>query len=692
MDTFLQTPQVMLELLTNPVYWAVLIAAVVISGPIGLIPGVGSTTLLAIAIPFLVLNVDPVLGMVFVAGLISLGNTMDSTPAVLMGYPSAQTQVSYLEGHQLARRGLAAHTLGATYIVSSIGGIIGAFTLALIMPVMRPIMVNFSFAEISAMVLFGVGMVAALSRGAVLRGLAAGTIGVLMATIGTSAHSAIPRFNFGEAYLISGLPLIPVLLGVFALPEIIDLAMSRRPIAQAGVFNNREVLRGARDGFRRWRTIPRQSLFGVFLGAVPGIGGAVIDWLAYAFGIAFSKDKSQFGTGSLDGVLFAESAQSSKEAGQAIPTLAFGIPGGAVWALALAALIGYGISPGLSMLDQHLDITVGIILTIGVGNLLAAMLALSVAAPLAKFTLIPYPFVAGILFPLMFLSAFQASFNVADIYVLLGAGALGMGMKWFGWPRPPLILGFILGPILEANLWTAIQIDGPWVYFVRPWAGTIMFLGVVIAAYLLWMMNRGQAGTSSDAATTAPSIAGGAPDGTSEEALPAAKRTPRLNFQWRWEYAFWLALLAWVGGVVFSEVLGLKSEVARFLPFWTSLAFFVILAVIAVKEVLKPRQEAKGLMDLGMRTGTDRKAALALARMGAWIAGFLVLMGFIGFQVSTMVFAAAFILGNLDWPWRRRLLWAMLPVGILAVVVFGVLENALHPIWPNPFIRDALFS
>ena len=337
MDTLAQSGSYIAEFLTDPTFWLLLFAAVLLAGPVGMIPGVGTLTVVAIALPFVVLNLEPALGIVFIAGILSLNNTMDAIPAVLLGYPTAATQVTFLEGHQLALRGEGARTLGAVYAVSAIGGLVSAFILALVMPAIRPFIVNFSYAEITVMALFGIGMVSALSRGAVLKGLVAAVFGLLVTTIGITAFSMVPRFTFGEIYLNEGLPLIPVLLGIFALPEVVDLSMTRRAVAEHGDVSVREVLSGVRYGLKHWVVAIRQGLIGVTLGIIPGVGSGVIDWMSYALGVSLTKDKSQFGKGSLDGVLFAESAQNAQNAGQAVPTLAFGIPGSVAWALILAA-------------------------------------------------------------------------------------------------------------------------------------------------------------------------------------------------------------------------------------------------------------------------------------------------------------------------------------------------------------------
>jgi len=221
--------------LANPIYWTSIGGAVVLAVLVGLIPGVSATLLMAIAIPFIVFNIsDPVVGIVMLATITGVNNTLDSIPAVLLGMPSGSTQVTYLEGHQLARQGRAAHTLGAVYAVSALGGIIGAACLFLAIPIIRPFILSFGHSEIAAVALVGLAMIAALSRGAIVKGLLAAMFGVLMSTVGIAPTLGTRRFVFDQLYLWQGLPLIPVTLGIFALPEMIDLMMTRRPVAASG--------------------------------------------------------------------------------------------------------------------------------------------------------------------------------------------------------------------------------------------------------------------------------------------------------------------------------------------------------------------------------------------------------------------------------------------------------------------------
>ena len=704
-----------LGFLGNPIYWATLLIAVILVGAVGLLPGIGSTTIMVVALPFLVFEVsDPLIGLTFLAAMNGLANTLDSVPAVLLGYPSGATQVTFLEGHQLAMRGQGAYTLGAVYSVSAIGGVVGAITLLIMMPVIKPILVRISFPEIAALGLFGVLMVSALSRGAMLKGLIAGLLGILLGTIGTSYVSGLPRFELGAIYLFDGLPLVPATIGLFALPELIDLTMRGQPVGISGSISNGEVFRGARYGLSRWRMTVRQSLFGVFLGAVPGIGAAVIDWLAYAFGIAFTKDKSNFGKGDLDGVLFAESAQNSKEGGQAVPTLAFGIPGGLQWALVLVAMTIYGVHPGLTMLERDLDVTMSIVVTLALGNLFVTMLGLVATGHLAKLTLIPFPMLAAVLLPVTFVAAYLTTFHWGDILTVCAMFALGMAMKWLGWPRPPLLLGFILGPIIEQNLWPSWQL-WHWWFLSRPLTIALVVAAVVSVTYLTRSMGKSSAVASvvtssplaPDFGAAPTSLAQGSPPGapvvlisressnvTSEPSMqpPAASlaaqmsvrlptiRFPALRFSWQWDSVFPVILLGVVAWVVWQAQTYIDPA-SRFLPTLVGVVLIPCLVFQIAGRSLKPREQGD-IMDLGMRTGTGRDAVWKLTSAVAWMAGFVLLIGVIGMPFATIGFALIFGLTQVKLPGRRRL-WGALPGAIMAALIYLIFEQLIVIEWPN---------
>ena len=684
-----------LSFLGDPIYWVMLLLALALVATLGLVPGVGGTTVAAIALSFLIFNVEsPTAAIVFLAAMAGTNNTLDSLTAVLVGYPGAATQVTYLEGQQIARRGQAAYLMGAIYAVEGMGAVVGAIALLLALPLMKPLLANFSFPEIAAMAMWGVFMVSVLSRGAMKKGIIAGLLGILISTIGEDKYQGIPRFSFDQLYLTDGLPLIPVLIGIFALPELIDLTMSRRPIGLPGTVSTREVLRGAAYGMKKWPMTIRQSIFGVFAGAIPGIGSAVVDWLAYAFGIAFAKDKSEFGKGSIDGVLFAEAAQNSKEGGQAIPTLAFGIPGGSAWAIVVVGMLFYGVAPGLGILDQHLDTMLAVVVSLALGNVLLCLLGLVATGQLGKLTLLPYPLLAAALMPLVVLAAFMATRQWGDVLVLLGVASLGMAMKWMRWPRPPFILGFILGPIIERNLVTAVGIFGPWLVF-RPISLVLLVLSVVSVVYLTKSIGRAGAiaestlaglDTGSGSATVRASDAPRAAPALAQGLASLTERLRNLRFVWRRETLF-SVFLAVLVAIFFEESLGFKQVQVRFLPFYTSLAILVLLAAEILSQSLRTRsaEEGEGIMDLGMRTGTGKEAFKSLMVVSAWLGALVIGAAIIGLQYAAIAFAFLFAIVMLPWRGKSRL-WALLPGILLTVVIFGVFNTIMNVLWPDPVI------
>ncbi len=482
--------------LTDPVYWIAVTGAVLIAAVTGIVPGASGVLIMALSIPFIVdffRGERAAIGLVMLASMTGVNNTLDSIPAVLLGQPGGATQVTFLEGHQLARQGKAAHTLGAIYAVSALGGIIGAIVLAILVPVIKPFVLSFGFPEIAAMAFFGIAMVSALSSGAMVKGLAAGAFGVLFGTVGINPITGDVRFVFQQPSLWSGLPLIATTLGLFALPEMIDLSIARRPVApRDAVINSSEVWRGARAGLSRWPIMIRQSVFGVLLGAIPGVGAAVIDWLSYAFGIFWSKDKSQFGKGSLDGVLFAESAQNSKEAGQAIPTLALGVPGGLAWAFVLIAMLAMDVTPGPQMLGRFADVTILLIITLAIGNFMVTILGILATGHLAKLTKVPYPVIGGIVIPISILTGVINMTNWLAIPIMFVFMGIGIIMKLFQWPRPPLLLGVILGPIIELNFQSAVNVHGFTGVLTRPLTIGLIFIAVA-TAYMFYRSGQNQA-------------------------------------------------------------------------------------------------------------------------------------------------------------------------------------------------------
>jgi len=661
-------------------YWQALFAGVFLSIIVGLIPGVGSVLVMAILLPFIVLNIDDAaVALVMLAAIGGTNNTLDSIPAVVVGVPSGATQVTFLEGHQLARRGKAAHTLGAIYAVSAIGGVVGAVALALAIPIVKPFILSIDRSEIAVIAMFGIIMVAVLSRGAAIRGITAGLLGVLVATAGVDPFTGARRFTFGQIELWEGLPLVAVVTGIFAIPELVDLTMTRRPVAPpgGGLISRSEMFQGALYGVKRWKETIRQSLFGVFLGAIPGVGSGVIDWLSYAFGILFRKDRSEFGKGSLDGVLFAESAQNSKEGGQALPTLTLGIPGGTGWVMILAAMLMYGISPGPPMVGQYAHITMLVVITLAVGNLLVTIIGLVASAPLIRLTSIPYPAISAVIIPLVFLAAFMDMRSWLAIPILLVFTVVGLLMKRFGWPRPPFILGFILGPIIDVNIQTAFALHGVIGVFTRPLTIGLLVLVVLTSALLTRFMARAEQSSKAD-----------------EEAKPMSE-PPGAVSRWRpgppvVRAENMVPLLLIAGGVLaFSTSMEFPTKAGR-LPAAMSLGILLLSGLELFRQVFLVRPAAGQIMDLGMRSSGMKGAARAGFLLADLFVLFLVLAMLIRLDNAAIAFAVLVPLVFMSG--KQRWTAAVVTGAILALWTYGFMSHFMAVIWPEPVLADWLLS
>lgn len=680
-------------------FWIFITLGVILSAVVGIVPGVGSLLTMAILIPFLVVNVeDPAMALIMFATITGANNTLDSIPAVVAGIPGSSTQVTFLEGHQAAQQGRAAYTLGAVYGSSMIGGVIGAAFIAVLIPVIRPLIMEFTYAEIAMVALFGVGMVAALSHGAVIKGMAAAFGGLLIATVGIDPMTGVLRFGFDRSELFGGLPLVATMTGIFAIPEMIDLIMTRKPVAPPGMtstLSQREIWRGAVDSFKRPVETARQSIFGVLLGAIPGVGGSVIDWLAYAFGIVFRKDRSEFGKGSVDGVRFAEAAQNSKEAGQAVPTLALGIPGGTGWIMVIVAMMAYGVSPGPSMLGVNAHLTILIIFALAISNIMMTGLGLSISKPLVSLTRIPYAAIAAVIVPLSFLAAYLNMLNWFAIPIILVFSVVGFLMKRFGWPRPPFVLGFILGPIVDENFQSALSFYGLGGILTRPATVVLLVLAIGFSALFYYLMNRASItqvvpALASDDNEIASQVPGLAPiDGNRrpQAQTATARQTAIPRFVWRPEAAVTLFFLA--SAVPFFWVaVGNYPFRAALLPMAFSSGLFVFGLIAFLRQTFRREVKAADIMDIGMRSkgveGATRAGLLFLAMVGMM----LFLMMLIGLQWASVVFAAALPLILMEGPAR----WRASVVATIVMLIWtqGFMEYFMATIWPTPVLGEWL--
>lgn len=427
---------------------------------IGIMPGIGGVAGLALLLPF-TFSLDAYSAFAFMLGLGAVTSTSDTIPAVLFGVPgTSASQATVIDGHSMAKKGEAGRALSAAYAASLLGGLWGALLLGLTIPVLRPIMLNINSPELLAFSIFGLSMVSALSGSMPLRGLAMAGFGILLAMVGGDPTTGQQRWTFDTLYLYDDLPLLPVALGLFALPELADIAIKRMAIAESNKYNLKEgMVVGLKDVIKNWWLVAKCGSLGALIGAIPGLGSAVVDWFAYGYAAKTCKGASEtFGKGDVRGVIAPESANNAKEGGSLVPTIAFGVPGSASMALLLGGFMIHGLVPGKAMVTTNIEVTYSMVWSIALANILGAGLCFAFSGQFAKIATLRYTLVIPGVICIMMVGAFQASADWGDLAVLLLFGTVGWIMKHMRWPRPPLILGFVLGGIIEDYMRISYQL------------------------------------------------------------------------------------------------------------------------------------------------------------------------------------------------------------------------------------------
>jgi len=433
---------------------------------IGILPGLGGIAGMSLLLPFLY-GMDPISALAMLIGLIAVIPTSDTFTSVLMGIPgSSGSQATVLDGFPLSKKGEAARALTAAFAASLVGGLVGALILTAFILVARPLVLSFGSAELFMLTVLGLSMVGVLAGRSLVKGLAACGLGLAFGTLGGAPATGEFRMTFDLIYLTDGLPLVVVGLALFALPEIVDLMRSGRSISETARLGAGR-LQGLIDVIRHRWLVLRCSIMGCLIGALPGLGGTVVDWIMYGHVVQTARDKTQFGKGDIRGVIAPESANNAKEGGGLVPTLLFGVPGSGSMAVFLGGMVLLGIEPGVRMLQYQLDLTYAIIWSLALANVVGAGACILLSRPVAKLTTIPYGYLAPFMLMVILFASYQATRHWGDILALFLLGFVALYLKRFGWPRPAFLIGFVLAPASETYLYQAVQFYG-WDWIWRP--------------------------------------------------------------------------------------------------------------------------------------------------------------------------------------------------------------------------------
>lgn len=644
------------------------LAGIAIGFLVGILPGLGGPVTLALMLPF-IFTMSPVEAFSFLLGMTAVTATTGDITSILFGVPGEPITASMLvDGHPMAKKGEAGRALGAALMASFVGAIFGALCLAVCIPIVRPLVLSVGSPQYFMFAMLGLAFLASLTGGSVTKGLVAACLGLLFALVGLDPISGTERYAFDTLYLWDGIRLVPATLGLFAIPEIIDMAVGGKSIAKASVGKIGGVLQGVKDTFRHWGLVMRCSALGTYIGLIPGMGGAVSQWVSYAHAVQSSPDKDRFGKGAVEGVLGPGAANHSTLGGALVPTVAFGVPGSVSTAILLGAFLIQGLVPGPSMVTPeaqggHLSLTFSFVWIIVVSNIITTAICFIFLAKIARITQVRGALVIPFILLLTYLGAFAENNAFGDVVVMLVFGALGWVMVQTDWPRPPLILGLVLGKLAEQNLFLSIDNYGmDWLGF----PSVIALLALVVLGIFYPLFQRWREKTNKSRYKQLAEVA----EPEAKEAAPVSVWPSIFSlcvvalFAWAlwqaWDWDFRPGLFPWVIGFLALPLAFLQLNLD---------------AAGAIKTIRHGPVKAR-----------DQEAThwtRETVKISAWILGYFLAIWLLGFSVAIAV--TTFLYLTLA---KERWLVAFALTFLAWATFYGLFVHLLHV----PFPEGLLFA
>ncbi|MEM9010770.1 MAG: tripartite tricarboxylate transporter permease [Pseudomonadota bacterium] len=645
-------------LILSPTAIGYLMLGVLLGLSVGVFPGLGGIAGLSLVLPF-IYGMDEVSGLAMMVGLVAVIPTSDTFASVLLGIPgSSASQATVLDGFPLAKRGEAARALAAAFASSLFGGLFGAIVLTFFILIARPIVLAFGLPELLLLTILGLSMVGVLAGRSLLKGLVAAGLGLSIGAIGEAPAQGSPRLDFGAWYLQDGFTLVIVGLGLFAIPEIVALLRRDRAISETATLGA-----GWWDGVRDWWQAKWLSIrcagIGVVVGVIPGLGGSVVDWIAYGHTVQTTRNREKFGQGEIRGVIGPESSNNAKEGGGLVPTLLFGIPGSGSMAVFIGGMILLGYEAGPQMIANDLDITYTVVWSLALANVFGAGLCIALSGGIARLTTIRFALLAPFLFMMISFAAFQSKQTLWDLAALVGFGLLGIYMKRFGWPRPAFLIGFVLASQAEVYTYQATQIamirfrqgvEAGLDYIISP-TGVVLLLITVVS---VWLGAR-----QSQAIHDGASESGG------------AKRAPML---FAGAIALFLAIMLW-------DAAGLRVLIDKVFPV-TIAAVTLVFALLLLLQMQRRPAEDSLFADAEV-AGAEAGAPRGLWPTVGWLVGLLGLTALFGFVIALTLFFVGFLRVRAGEGWPRTLL---LTAAGLAGILF--LAGALNRDFPPGILQE----
>ena len=643
--------------LFDPHHFMFLGLGVMLGMVVGILPGLGGTAMLALLLPF-VFGKDPGPVLAMMVGLLAVNNTSDTFPAVLMGIPgSSSSQATIIDGFPLARRGEAARALGAAFSASMIGGLFGALVLTLAIHFARPIILGVGFGEQLMLIILALSMVGMLTGASALKGLATCGLGLILGSVGAAPATGEYRLAFDTVYLSDGISIVIVGLAMFATPEVVDILRRHVRISSTQELGS-GTLRGFAETLRHGWLVIRCSSIGTALGALPGMGGPVITWVAYGHVAQSVKDRDMLGKGDIRGVIGPESANNADNGGAMIPALMFGIPASGSMAIFLGGLILIGVEPGIGMLERHLDLTFLIIWSLALANVIGTGLCLLLARPISRITLVPFAMVAPFMIAIIYFAAYQVTRSWYDVITLFALGVLAVYMKRFGWSPPALLIGFVVSDRLDASVYQSVQVYG--MSFLERTGVQIMIALIIVSIVLAIRFKRARAPL------------------TQEGPHGFTARAPQLVF---------LGMVTAFVAYVIWEMSNV-TFLGRVFPM--SVAVVTLMLLIALFALCLRDRPSYALQDTEREWGADERPVHSVWHYQGWILGLLAASALLGFVLGIFVYIAVFLRVKARVAWPRAALAASGAVIVLSVLSHilvldypeGILQRLVAMPWP----------
>ena len=461
----------------DPYLLFLIFATTIIGIVIGVLPGLGATTGAALLLPF-TLTMEPVHAIAVLATIYVAATFAGSITAILINTPgTSAAAATTFDGFPLAQRGEAGRALGVAVVSSTFGGVVSVIVLCFAAPLLARVAYEFRPPEYFALTIFGLSMLASISAGGAIKNLIGGVFGVWLSTIGAERVTTIERFMFGNYELYEGLGFVPVMIGLFAMSEL--LVQSKVANQAVEFVKMKAVQLPSREDYKKiWKTVVRSSGIGTFIGILPAEGATVASMIGYSEAKRWSKNKEEFGKGSIEGIAGAESANNAATGGAMVPTMVLGIPGSGTTAIILVGLMVHGLRPGPYLFTEQVNSVYQIFGSMLVANIMFLLMGLYAAKIFARISLVPINLLWPIVFALSVIGAYALNSSLLDIWIVLIFGVIGFFARRFGFAVAPIAVGLILGKMVEVNLQNSLKIfNGEWwQIFTQPLAVFFLIL------------------------------------------------------------------------------------------------------------------------------------------------------------------------------------------------------------------------